>query len=231
MRDEAEHKGDSKAVDLGARRCRDAGGVPSVVELRRYSLKPGARETLVELFDREFVESQEVLGMRILGTFRDLDDPDQFVWIRGFSDFASRAPALHAFYTGPVWRAHSAAANATMVDVDNVLLLRPADGSPALDVDPAQRPAVGSPERDEVLTVAICAASADLGAVEAVLGGNIVGRFVTEHARNDFPALPVREDVDVVVFLASGEAELPVGVERLRLQPTPRSLLPASQTG
>jgi hypothetical protein len=78
-----------------------------------------------------------------------------------------------------------------------------------------------------VLTVAICPASADLGAVEAVLGGNIVGRFVTEHARNDFPALPVREDVDVVVFLAAGEVELPAGVERLRLQPTPRSLLPA----
>ena len=42
-----------------------------VVELRRYTLKPGARETLVELFDREFVEPQEALGMRILGTFRD----------------------------------------------------------------------------------------------------------------------------------------------------------------
>jgi hypothetical protein len=74
-----------------------------VVELRRYTLKPGARETLVELFDREFVESQEALGMSILGTFRDLDDPDQFVWIRGFSSVASRASALQAFYTGPVW--------------------------------------------------------------------------------------------------------------------------------
>jgi hypothetical protein len=54
MRDEAEHKGDGEAVGLGARRCRDAVGVISVLELRRYTLKPGARETLVELFDREF---------------------------------------------------------------------------------------------------------------------------------------------------------------------------------
>jgi hypothetical protein len=83
-----------------------------VLELRRYTLKPGSRETLVELFDREFVESQEVLGMRILGTFRDLDDPDQFVWLRGFEDVAARAPALQTFYSGPVWREHSAAANA-----------------------------------------------------------------------------------------------------------------------
>jgi hypothetical protein len=31
---------------------------------------------LIELFDREFVETQEELGMDLLGRFRDLDDPD-----------------------------------------------------------------------------------------------------------------------------------------------------------
>jgi NIPSNAP len=226
MRDEAEHKGDSEAVGLGARRCRDAVGVISVLELRRYTLRPGARETLIELFDREFVESQEALGMHILGTFRDLDDPDQFVWLRGFADLAGRAPALQAFYTGPVWREHSAAANATMVDVDNVLLLRPAEGGPLLEVDPNRRPPVGSPERGGVLTVAICPADGDVGVVEAALGESVLARFVTEPAENDFPALPVREDADVVVWLAAGEHEHPAGAERLRLQPTPRSLIP-----
>jgi hypothetical protein len=186
-----------------------------VVELRRYTLKPGARETLVELFDREFVESQEALGMRILGTFRDLDDPDQFVWVRGFPDLAGRAPALQAFYTGPVWKEHAAAANATMVDVDNVLLLRPADGGPVLEHDPARRPPVGSPERDGVLWVTIS---------EEPVGGDALARFVTEHAKNDFPALPVREDVDVAVALWVSEP--PPGAETLRLRPTPRSLLP-----
>jgi hypothetical protein len=226
MRDEAEHKGDSQAVDLGARRGRDAAGVISVLELRRYTLKPGARETLVELFDREFVDSQEALGMHILGTFRDLDDPDQFVWLRGFADLAGRAPALQAFYSGPVWREHSAAANETMEDVDNVLLLRPADGGPLLEVDAHRRPPVGAPERDGVLTVAICPGDGDVDAVDAALGESVLARFVTEPAENEFPALPVREDVDVVVWLAAGEHELPAGAERLRLRPTPRSLLP-----
>jgi NIPSNAP len=188
-----------------------------VVELRRYTLKPGARETLVELFDREFVESQEALGMRILGTFRDLDDPDQFVWLRGFDDMTSRAPALTAFYTGLVWKAHSAAANETMVDVDNALLLRPAEGGPALQHDPARRPPVGAPERDAVLWVTI--------SVEPV-PGDALARFVTEHAKNDFPALPVREDVDVCVALWASEP--PPADETLRLRPTPRSLLPYS---
>jgi hypothetical protein len=192
-----------------------------VVELRRYTLKPGTRETLVELFDREFVESEEALGMRILGTFRDLDDPDQFVWLRGFEDLASRAPALQAFYSGPVWRAHSTAANATMVDVDNVLLLRPADDGPRLDHDPARRPPVGAPERDGVLRLTISAAGSHVP-------GDALARLVTEHGRNEFPALPVRDDVDVVVCLWASKPPdvLPAGTETLRLQPTPRSSLP-----
>jgi hypothetical protein len=194
--------------------------VIGVVELRRYTLKPGTRETLVELFDREFVESQEALGMAILGTFRDLDDPDQFVWIRGFEDLAARAPALQAFYSGPVWREHSAAANATMVAVDNVLLLRPVDGQRSLGHDPMRRPRVGAPERDGLLTVTVSPAG--------TVAGDPLATYVTEHGPNEFPALPVREDVDVVVSLWTPEPprDLPPATEVLRLRPTPRSLLP-----
>ena len=61
-----------------------------VVELRQYTLRPGGRDVLVELFDREFVESQEALGMEIVGQFRDLDRPDRFVWLRGFPDMVRR---------------------------------------------------------------------------------------------------------------------------------------------
>ncbi len=57
---------------------------------------------LIDLFDREFIESQEELGMRVLGQFRDLSRPDRFVWLRGFPDMSSRRDALAAFYGGPV---------------------------------------------------------------------------------------------------------------------------------
>ena len=96
-----------------------------IVELRQYTLHSGKRDVLVELFDREFVESQEGLGMKVIGQFRDVDNPDRFVWLRGFRDMASRAQALKDFYGGPVWKAHREAANATMIDSDNVLLLHP----------------------------------------------------------------------------------------------------------
>ena len=98
----------------------------NIVELRQYTLKPGQRDTLIELFEREFIETQEAEGMDVIGIFRDLDDPDRFVWLRGFPDMKARAKSLAAFYGGPVWKRHRETANATMIDSDNVLLLRPA---------------------------------------------------------------------------------------------------------
>ena len=45
-----------------------------IVELRQYTLHPGKRDVLIDLFDRELVESQEALGMKVIGQFRDLDN-------------------------------------------------------------------------------------------------------------------------------------------------------------
>src|SRR5690348_6882220 len=136
---------------LGGRRAaRNPGGIVTstvrypVVELRQYTLRPGQREVLIDLFDREFVESQEAEGMAVVGQFRDLDDPDRFVWIRGFGSMPARARALAGFYGGPVWKANSAAANATMIDSDNVLLLRPVTTRCGFPAPAAGRPAAGS---------------------------------------------------------------------------------------
>src|SRR6185436_13794382 len=83
-----------------------------IVELRQYTLYPGRRAALVALFDRELVETQEAVGMRVIGQFCDLNDPHRFVWFRGFADMPARKQALTDFYTGPVWKAHRDAANA-----------------------------------------------------------------------------------------------------------------------
>ncbi|HET6818007.1 MAG TPA: NIPSNAP family protein [Mycobacteriales bacterium] len=97
----------------------------SVVELRRYTLRPGRRDALIELFDGELLDPQEAAGMHVVGQFRDLDDPGTFVWLRGFRSMEQRRRSLEAFYYGPVWKQHRDAANATMRDSDDVLLLRP----------------------------------------------------------------------------------------------------------
>lgn len=81
--------------------------------------------------------------MAILGQFRDLDNPDRSVWLRGFRDMSSRAEALGRFYSGPAWQAHGKQANATMVDSDNVLLLRPAAAHSGFPAATAARPPAG----------------------------------------------------------------------------------------
>jgi hypothetical protein len=127
-----------------------------IVELRQYTLHPGKRDVLIDLFDREFVESQESLGMKVIGQFRDLDNPNRFVWLRGFRDMPSRAQALKDFYGGPVWKAHREAANATMIDSDNVLLLCSAKPTSGFSFGNKERPRAGSNEiRSELIVATI----------------------------------------------------------------------------
>ena len=92
-----------------------------IVELRRYALRPGQREVLVKLFEERFIESQEALGLNLLGQFSDLDDPNSFVWLRGFADMPSRRQGLTRFYDGPIWARYRDQGNATMVDTDNAV--------------------------------------------------------------------------------------------------------------
>src|SRR6266536_1554347 len=186
-----------------------------IVELRQYTLHPGKRDVLIDLFDREFIETQEAIRIRVIGQFRDVDDPDRFVWLRGFRDMASRAKALQDFYGGPVWKAHREAANATMVDSDNVLLLRPATPTSGFSFGNKERPRVGSNEARSDLIVATIYyfdAPVDADFVEffektmkpevSSSGATILAYFVTEHSENTFPALPVREGENVFVWFA-----------------------------
>jgi NIPSNAP len=186
-----------------------------IVELRQYTLVPGQRETLIALFEREFVETQEVTGMRLIGQFRDLRTPDRFVWLRGFSDMDSRALQLEAFYGGPVWKAHRDAANATMIDSNNVLLLRPTSPTSGFQLQPTRRVPPGSgDERDAVLVAAIYYLNKTKGEEAAAFferelrpklaeaGIAVLASFITETRPNSFPRLPVREDANVLVWFA-----------------------------
>jgi NIPSNAP protein len=180
-----------------------------VFELRQYTLHRGRRDDLISLFEREFMESQEAAGMNLPGQFRDLDDPDRFVWFRSFPDMDSRRESLTQFYSGPSWKAHRDEANATMIDWNDVLLLRLAD------------PSVPFPSRLDapILHVTIY----DLDGLTAGVPPPLLQ---TEHAENTYPALPVRSGENVGVTFSREALELPVPVlQRLRLEPTAKSRL------
>ena len=226
-----------------------------VVELRQYTLHKGQRDTLVNLFEREFIESQEALGMKVIGTFTDLDRPDRFVWLRGFRNMDSRAAGLSAFYTGPVWQEHRDAANATMIDSDNVLLLHAP--RPAAEFAPAPpRPALGQHAPSGLIVATIYYLKRPPAEALAMFENELKPRLDRagiaplawlriEAAPNNFPRLPVREGEEVVAWFARfdsaadydarkaavDEAASPIlplldrPPEVLRLRPTARSEL------
>lgn len=216
-----------------------------IVELRQYTLHPGRRDDLIDLFEREFVESQEAVGMTLIGQFRDLDDPDRFVWLRGFPDMEARRRALEAFYLGPVWQANREAANLTMINSDNVVLLKPLDEASGFTLGEREPRGASGPGAGRIIA-----------SVHALNGPDdpLPGRFrrevipslrdagaasvdvlLTDSSPNTFPRLPVREDEQVLVWIAvfadPATADAAHGIfpdqsiQRLRLEPTTRSRL------
>jgi hypothetical protein len=186
-----------------------------IVELRQYTLHPGRRDDLIGLFERELIEPQETAGMALVGQFRDADDPDSFVWLRGFSDMETRAEALGRFYNGPVWKRHRADANATMIDSDNVLLLRPVSMQSGFPAPALPRPLSGhSAPPPSLVTATLCyrdrpfdqAFSAfftsQVAAAMSHTGAAPLACLQTEHAENTFPALPVRSGENVFVWFS-----------------------------
>lgn len=186
----------------------------AVVELRQYTLHPFKRDVLIDLFEHEFVESQEALGIRLIGTFRDLANADRFVWLRGFEDMPTRADALQAFYSGPVWQAHRNAANATMIDSDNVLLLRSArpgsgfrfDDRPLAPREATRIPAGlvevrtyyfdAEPGTDELRWID------GLQEARDAVGASLLAVMQTESSPNTFARLPVRENEPALVVFS-----------------------------
>src|SRR5207245_10285112 len=111
---------------------------------------------------------------------------------------------------------HREAANATMIDSDNVLLLRPALPTSGFSLENLKRPPVDS---DEVPTSLIVATiyffkhpvppdfinffENALKPVATSLGATISAYFVTENSENTFPALPVRQGENVFVWFST----------------------------
>jgi hypothetical protein len=191
----------------------------TVTELRQYTLTRGRRDELIALFEREFIDPLEKSGMSVGGLFRDRSDPDRFVWFRHFRDMDSRREALESFYYGSVWQAFRNEANDTILDSDDVLLLRATEPPHLLrDLDAVPKPwteahVYSFPQDDRF---ALWLAS-DAHAILSDALGVQVATWRSEPAVNTFPQLPIRAD-NVFVWAADFEDERHHGaaVDRLR---------------
>ena len=206
----------------------------AVLELRQYTLKPGQRDVLIGLFYDKFVAGQEDASMTIVGQFRDLDAPDRFVWLRGFAGMPQRKRALEAFYGGPVWQGNRSTANGTMIDSDNVLLLRPATTSSGFSLHGLTRD-----QRPTGLVVAYLhylrqpAEASVMQNLERRLrstlqasGAQLHAMLVSEHSENTFTALPVRLGEEVLVWVAGFADQSAYDAQRVALEDIAKALEP-----
>jgi hypothetical protein len=184
----------------------------TVIELRRYTIKPGARATFARYFETWFPEAFQQLGAIAFGHFCEREQTNRFTWLRGFRDMNERLTVNQAFYFGPVWAEHKPAVNGLIVDSDDVLLLCPArtdSGVRAMcAVDPVNEPQgaqgiavaqvfkVRAEMRDAFLLKAEAAFATyrDQGVIEA-------GVLKTLDVPNNFPQHPIRADGTYLVWL------------------------------
>jgi hypothetical protein len=83
-----------------------------IIEMRTYKTKPGKRSEFLEIFRSKSVPAHAEIGMKILGPFLSIEDPDTFFFMRGFPDVASREPMKAQFYEGALWKR----------DLENILM-------------------------------------------------------------------------------------------------------------
>ena len=201
------------AAGIGTAQAASPQGDAPVLELRQYKIVQGKRDALIDLFEREFVESQEAVGAALVGQFRDMDDSNRFTWIRTFADMPARETALTAFYSGPVWIAHRGEANPMLYDNDNVLLLRPAWSGGGFAAQQGERAVIGAkgaPAGVVVATVYYLWKTPTEGFAAffrdhvaprlAAAGLPVLAAYVPEEQPNNFPRLPVRQGEKLFVW-------------------------------
>ena len=75
-----------------------------IIDMRTYKTKPGKRWEFLEVFCSKSIPAHEEIGMKVLGPFLSVADPDTFFWMRGFPDIASVEPMKAKFYKGTLWK-------------------------------------------------------------------------------------------------------------------------------
>jgi hypothetical protein len=99
-----------------------------IVEVRRYRIKPGRREEFLRFFEMRSVPALQAHGMSILGPLVDLENPNAFVWLRGFPSLAARDEMKEAFYEGDLWKQELEAIAMPMLESYDVILTETGPG-------------------------------------------------------------------------------------------------------
>jgi len=99
-----------------------------IIEMRTYKTKPGKRSEFLAIFRSKSIPAHAEIGMKILGPFPSIEDPDTFFFMRGFPDLASREPMKAKFYEGELWKRELENILMPMLEQYEVVLVDDPDG-------------------------------------------------------------------------------------------------------
>jgi NIPSNAP len=99
-----------------------------IIEMRTYKTKSGMRSQFIEIFRAKSIPAHAEIGMKILGPFLSVEDPDIFFFMRGFPDLASREPMKAKFYEGELWKRELENLLMPMLDKYDVVLVEDPEG-------------------------------------------------------------------------------------------------------
>jgi hypothetical protein len=98
-----------------------------IIEMRTYKTKPGKRAQFLDIFRSKSIPAHQEIGMKILGPFLSVEDPDTFFFMRGFPDLQSREPMKAKFYEGTLWKSELEHVLMPMLEKYDVVLVEDPD--------------------------------------------------------------------------------------------------------
>jgi len=102
-----------------------------IVEMRTYTLKPGAVAEYLRLYEAEGVATQTRILGRLLGYYSsETGDVNQVIHLWAYEDFADRKARRAALFADPVWLAYIPKIVGLIVTQESKIL-NPAKFSPA----------------------------------------------------------------------------------------------------
>ena len=75
-----------------------------IVEVRSYRITPGKRDEFIDLFKKRAIPALQSHGMKIVGPFVDLENPNKFMFIRAFPSMEDLHRMKAEFYGGKLWK-------------------------------------------------------------------------------------------------------------------------------
>ena len=99
-----------------------------IVEVRSYRITPGKRDEFIEFFETRSIKALQSHGMKVVGPMVDVENPNKFVFLRGFPTMADLHRMKDEFYGGKLWKEELEQIAMPMIESYDVILCETTTG-------------------------------------------------------------------------------------------------------